>query len=360
MRRILFIPPLAALATGCADDLSLPSPRMPDAYAADPVGTSVPGRDEVLRRWQLRPDDPWTPYAKYTLITALDESPERIFMPDVESLNEVAWASTAARQLALEGLPADVLWMIDLRGAASVAFGVALSTAATEPVSLVPTFNNWPESNELVPADETLAALATMTPAVATDADAPARPVFLLDAWRLAYRDEEPPDDVYDNRYMLNPSDLPDASVLRARGIRHVVYVVARRGPTIFEEEDLNTTFVDYQRAGIPVVLMDLDELARLGADVDWPTVFVDDRLDVSPRATILLQPQFYTRAPGAFGGIGAFPSFGFGGRAGAPHGGVGFHGGFHGGSGGHGGFGHGGGGGHGGGHGGGGHGAGG
>jgi hypothetical protein len=72
-------------------------------------------------------------------------------------------------------------------------------------VSLVTTFNNWPADNELVPAEETLAALVTMQPNLGADDEAGACPVFLLDAWRLAYRDDEINDEVTDNRYMLTP-----------------------------------------------------------------------------------------------------------------------------------------------------------
>ena len=49
------------------------------------------------------------------------------------------------------------------------------------------------------------------------------RPVFLLDAWRLAYRFDDPGDETYDNRYILTAGDLPDVETLRARGIERVV-----------------------------------------------------------------------------------------------------------------------------------------
>ena len=46
-------------------------------------------------------------------------------LPRVAELDVVIEAEQAARVVANVGLPEDTMWMVDLRGAASVAFGAA-------------------------------------------------------------------------------------------------------------------------------------------------------------------------------------------------------------------------------------------
>ena len=178
-------------------------------------------------------------------------------MPDIATLDEVQRAEAVARQIAQNGLPPDTLWIVDMRGAASVAFGTTLSQAASEPVRLVPTFNHWPAADELIPAEETLAAMTTMLPRRPEEVGVGARPVFLLDSWRLAYRFDDPGEDTYDNRYILNPSDLPDVETLRAQGIRRVVYLVQDLDDCSFEEDDVHLSFLAWERAGIPIAMVD-------------------------------------------------------------------------------------------------------
>jgi hypothetical protein len=310
MRRTLLLPPVAVLASACS--VRPWTPAVSVAYwsqTPDVRDVDLPAQQDALRRWQLPPSDPWAGYAKYTLLTALDAAPQRVELPDVASLDDVARARLAAQQLAAGGLPPDTLWVVDLRGAASVAFGAALSHAARESISLVPTFNNWPAEDELVPAEETLAALATMAPRLPEEGATGSRPVFLLDAWRLAYRFDEPGDDTYDNRYILTPSDLPDAETLRAHGIRRVVYVVGSLDDTSVEEDDVHASFLDWERAGIPTAMLDLDLLEKPILAGRWDALWVDERLYVQPRVTLIDSPWFYLRARGGFGGIHARPS---------------------------------------------------
>jgi hypothetical protein len=338
MRRTVLLSPLALLTSACTS--TAPSAWTPATTTAY-WGTSenvrdyeFPAEQDAVRRWQLPPDDPWSVYAKYTLLTSLDAAPQQVELPDVSNLGEVQRAEIAARQVASEGLPPDTLWVVDMRGAASVAFGATLSQYAREPVSVVPTFNNWPAADELVPAEETLAALTTMSPRLTPDATEASRPVFLLDSWRLAYRFDEPDDDTYDNRYILSQSDLPDVATLRANGIRRVVYLVQNAYEDSVEEDDLHATFLEWQRAGILIAMVDLDALYEPILPDRWPQVWLDDGLLIEPRVTLLERRHFYERARGGFGGIGARPSpVRFGGLwtvAGAQggHGGHGGHGG--------------------------------
>jgi hypothetical protein len=197
---------------------------------------------------------------------------------------------------------------VDLRGPASVAFGTYLSQHAQEPVAVVPTFNNWPATNELIPAEETLAALATMLPQAPPEGAVGTRPVFLLDAWRLAFRNEDIDEDVIDNRYYLNPSDLPDVNKLREQGIRHILYVVEQRADVESEEDDLNAVFYEYQQAGIAVHFVDLEQLAGRAPTTAWVDFYPQTLFLIQPRATILQDTGFYLRARGGFGGVGARP----------------------------------------------------
>ncbi len=310
MRNPLLLSPLALLASGCA--VRPWTPAVSVAYwspAPQVHDLQLPAQEDALRRWQLPPSDPWAGYAKYTLLSSLDAHPVQVELPDVSLLDTVRRAAAAGRQIGSEGLPRDTLWIVDMRGAASVAFGVALSQAAAEPVSLVPTFNNWPAQDELIPAEETLAALTTMSPRLPEPGVAGSRPVFLLDAWRLAYRFDQPGDDTYDNRYILSPSDLPDPETLRAHGIRRVVYLVQSLDDASVEEDDIHVSFLEWARAGIPIAMIDLDRAEERTAADQWDEIWLDDGLWVEPRVTLVDEPGFYLRARGGFGGLHARPS---------------------------------------------------
>lgn len=300
--------PLALLSTACVGRPWTPSVSV--AYWSEDVPREVETRAplpaEALRSWQLSPSDPWAPYARYTLLASLSGE-STLQLPDVHTLDVVKKAKSAAVTLATQGLPGDTAWFVDLRGAASVAFGATLSHVASEPISAIPTFNHWPAEEELIPAEETLAAMLAMPPRLPGAQGG--RPVFLLDAWRLAFRTDEPYDDVVDNRYVLNTTDLPDASTLQAQGIRQVLYLVESLNDTSIEEDDLHELFESYQRAGITLYLIDLDWASKRIPQEPLPRALSGHVLVVQTRATLLMDPVFYTRARGGFGGVSTGPS---------------------------------------------------
>jgi hypothetical protein len=312
IRRYL-VAPIAILSTACAARPFTPSVSV--AYWSEEVPGSVQAPttrpSEAIGRWQLPTSDPWSRYTKLTLLGSLDADASHLELPDVMRLDVVQRAERAAAALASAGLPSDTLWMVDLRGPASVAFGAALTRLAREPVSPVLTFNNWPAENELIPAEETLAALLLLTPKMPAGGVA-GRPVFLLDSWRLAYRFDAPDEEVYDNRYVLNPTDLPDAETLRAQGITRVVYIVDSLDDTDTEEDDLHEVFLAYQAAGVSLHLVDLTwaEGRVSSAPAPLPVALGDQVFVVRERVTILSSPIFYNRARGGFGGVhvGATP----------------------------------------------------
>jgi hypothetical protein len=297
MKRVL-AGPIALLSTACVMRPFTPSVSVEYWSEDSPAWrqTAVPPMTEAMSRWMLPPQNPWSHYSKLTLLSALDGARSEVQLPEVSHLDVVADARVAATRLAAAGLPADTLWIIDLRGAASVAFGATLSELSAEPVAPVLTFNNWPSNNELVPAEETLAALVQYRPQLPRVGVA-GHPVFLLDAWRLAYRYDQPDDDVVDNRYMLSASDFPDG-----------LDVVEDLDETDTEEDDLNDLLTRYHAAGVGVSMVDLGWLSA----PDLPPLreyFTAHTFVVERRETIVTDPHFYRRSHGGFGGMHTGPS---------------------------------------------------
>jgi hypothetical protein len=306
---------------GCAnEEYVIPEepagPGVTNVVAPPQRGVIVaPSRDELIARWQLPSSSPWLPYEKLTLPSVLAETPEALPMPNVDDLDEVRLARVAGARVAADGLPDDAAWFVDLPGAASVAFAWSLARYSPATIAAIPTFNNWPADNELVPAEDTLAAMIAMRPRLPTEADIGARPVFLLDAWRLAYKDETIDASTIDNRYMLTPADFPSAAVLREQGISQVIYVVGS-DDILDEEDDLNELFAQYEEAGIAICLVDLHTLAS--APERWAARY----LEVRRRATVVHDPRFYRRSHGGFGGAHLVPTLTGYGRGGMFHGG--------------------------------------
>lgn len=298
--RVVPLALVPAFLVGCASRPFTPavsvafwSEDVPEARAV-----AVPHALDVARRWQLPPESPWAPYGKLTLVAALDRIYPSASLPDVGKLEVFGRAARAGERLGRAGLPPRTALFVDLRGAASAAFGAALSAHAD--VAPVLTFHNVPSENELVPAEETLAGLLAVAPRASARADAP--PVFLLDAWRLAYRYDAPGDDVYDNRYVLGSADLPSAAALRARGISRFVYVVEDLDDAEVEEDDLHETFLAYAEAGLEMAIVDLAFLEGLRPGASWPELLAPRRRLVRPRYTLADDPVFYTRARAGFG----------------------------------------------------------
>ena len=317
---LAYLGALLLLAGGCfehplAEDASFPPiDETPSAVVPDPQpayrATKVPARSDILQRWELPASSPWLVYEKRTLLSFLAETPSELRLPEVEELEEVKLAELAADAVAATGLPRDAAWIVDLQGAASVAFATTLSHKARDPIAAVPTFNNWPALDEVVPAEETLAAMVAMPPAPAPPSDVAPRPIFLLDSWRLAFKAEELDDDAIDNRYMLTQSDFPSASALQAQGIHQVIYVVACADVEM-EEDDLNDLFASYTEQGIQIHMIDLATLARVrepGEDPWYVELPYAHPFVFRPRSTVVHDPCFYRRSPGGFGGASLVP----------------------------------------------------
>lgn len=301
--------PFALVGAGCS--LRPWTPSVSVAFWSEDVPEAreytLPTSYELAQRWQVAPQSTWSRYHKATLISSVDPMGGHASLPNVQTLDVMGTADAAAANLARAGMPAATMWLLDLRGAASCAFTARLSRDAADPIAPVVTFNNWPASNGVVPADETLAGLVSFPPRLPppdqTFLDR-AHPVFLLDSWRLAYRFDTPDEDTYDNRYMLQSSDLPDAQTLRDKGITKVVYVVEDLDDAEVEEDDLYESFRAWSAAGISIFFVDLDFLKTqdLTKPVDWAMRFAPRSYYPKERWTLVDDPIFYGRARGGFG----------------------------------------------------------
>ena len=299
--------PLAILgAAGC--NLRPWTPSVSVAYWSEDVPSAreydVPTSAALASAWSLPADQPWARYMKPTLISSVEPMQGKATLPDVRRLEVVGEAEAAASQLAKVGLPADTLWILDLRGAASCAFVARLSRESKEPVAPVVTFNNWPATESVVPADESLAGLLTFPPALPPADAKGAHPFFLLDSWRLAYRFDSSEEGVFDNRYMLMPGDLPDAATLHAQGITRIVYVVEDLDDAEVEEDDLHASFRAWQLEGLAIHLVDLPFLKELTSfeKADWAIRLAPRAHWVRERYTLVDDHAFYYRARGGFG----------------------------------------------------------
>ena len=104
-----------------------------------PGGRSLvlPPTQVAYAAWQLPPQSPWAGFSKSTLLAALGDAPRTGELPDVMSLAVVQRAELAALRMAALGFPANTLVVVDLRGAASVAFANMLSHRAGVPLAPV-------------------------------------------------------------------------------------------------------------------------------------------------------------------------------------------------------------------------------
>jgi hypothetical protein len=308
------------------------TPSVAVAYWSEDVPTyrdaTIPRASVIAAEWQLPFDNPWSKYQKQTLIASLDGMPQRTKLPDINELGVIGDAIRAGDRVGRAGIPNDTMFVVDLRGAASCAFGASVSKASASPVSNVVTFNNWPADSGLIPAEETLSGMIAFQPKPAVVSTS-AHPIFLLDSWRLAYRFDEPDEETYDNRYVLGTGDLPDPETLRAAGISRVVYVVEDLDDAEYEEDDLHAAFGAYRDAGIAMFMVDLDWLATQPVPDRWPVLLESERLVVVNRVTILDSPVFYARAHSGFGGAHGRPSVWSGGGGGGFGGGGHGHGGY-------------------------------
>ncbi|MCB9876600.1 MAG: hypothetical protein H6835_03270 [Planctomycetes bacterium] len=238
--------------------------QFPSATGRDAVGGSVrvDGLEAALR--PQRAD--LLPFYVPTLFQALQQDSLRRVVVAIQSSAMVAAREKGetVRRI-FEQEPAqgatDVALVVDLAGPESVAFAAGL----TPRFDAVFTFDNWPHPDGLVPAHLTLAAALfhrrDFDRRIATGARSPC---FVLDRARL-----EAPAGAgrFDNRYVAR---LPSAERLQSIGVKHVLYVVPAVAPPA-ELDDLNETFVAWERAGIDVRRLSVGDVVAWRPDAPDP-----------------------------------------------------------------------------------------
>jgi hypothetical protein len=212
---------------------------------------------------QLTPDEPLRPYASPTLFQALAEPSSGTLRAQLRPTHTAEMDDAFRRGQALLALtrqpdaPGDVAVIIDLPGPQSVAVAAALAPRFAP----VFTFDNWPHPLGVVPSHLTLAACLYYLPLFSSarrTRPAPAPPVFVLDANRLApYRDAATQ---FDNRYV---APLPSAEALRRLGVARVLYVRPDES-SLTELDDLNADFVAMHGAGLEVRALALSDFTTV------------------------------------------------------------------------------------------------
>ncbi|MFH0953194.1 MAG: hypothetical protein V1873_02570 [Verrucomicrobiota bacterium] len=183
----------------------------------------------------------WSRWAKPVLFAKLRPVWEAGAMPDWRGL-DTSWAPPPQEKTAL---------VVNLPGADSVRYGVALAARGYAPV---PLYNTCPGMDELVHVEGIMNALIGLSielRGMRLEADAP--PAFLLDADRLA-GGAKPLPRHFDNRWVVLPQDFPSANFLLSQGVRTamlVQYLVSSPG------DDLSHVLRRWQDAGIRVLMKD-------------------------------------------------------------------------------------------------------
>ncbi len=213
-------------------------------------------KDEIFAAWA--PDaSPWSRWAKPVMFAHIDLVRGSNELP--ETAENVDWSPLPTHKIAL---------VLDLPGAESVRWGVALAGRGYLPV---PLFNALP-----LPVSETSEGNMSQTNVAAVDvfptlnalklgaerlrglsipADAP--PAFLLDADRHGAKQGIDSKD-FDNRSISFTSDFPSANFLAARGINRALLI---QGERLEPQADLAHSLRRWQDGGVRLERMGLHPL---------------------------------------------------------------------------------------------------
>jgi hypothetical protein len=236
------------------------------------------------------PDGLWSPWAKPVLFAHLRESGTRppVEIPEVR----VEWKPASTHRPAL---------VVDLPGLESIGLALDLLRLGYRPV---PLFNACPDTGgielevarEVVPAQPLLSALLQVTDHLKSAALAPdAPPAFLLDANRLGM-DKPIGPGVFDNRWVVFPTDFPSANFLAAQGILGVQ--VVHRGEL---PGDLLDVLQIWQRQGISLSQIDLEATGAPGP-LTWSRMWASGLSRLARRLWVLMSLRRNPR--GGFGGL--------------------------------------------------------
>ena len=202
----------------------------------------------------------WSPWAKPVLFAHLSQLPyER--PPDHVSgePTDLFWVPEAGGRTAV---------IVEMPGAESVAYGLALARRGYRPVPLFNTtlgpsavVNSEPIARELVLGAEALLGLHLRH-------DAP--PAFLLDSARMTPA-VLPAPGKFDNRWVVFPQDFPSGSHMRASGVNEVLLLHGTSGL----QEDLAHVLLRWQTLGVRITAAAREDAGRIRQlHVEPPSMF--------------------------------------------------------------------------------------
>jgi len=256
-------------------------------------------REELFEAW-APPGGTWSNWAKPALFAQLP----LVLPADTEPAPyDLSWVPRPEERVAI---------VVDLPGAASVHFGLALASLGYQPV---PLFNACLPPGHAAAMDPTgeNAAVVRLEPivaALARGADqlranvprAGTPPAFLIDADREATHRPVAPD-VFDNRSVVFVTDFPSAATLSAHGITRAAVTRQQPGPI---GADLTYALQVWQQAGVKLESKSLSEPGP-----PEPLVLPRPRWWTGLVRRLKGAFDFHRNAAGEFGGFIPHPSTG-------------------------------------------------
>jgi hypothetical protein len=208
--------------------------------------------EKLFDVWGPVPGSAWDSFHCATLFAALDYAAHPL------RIGPAAVSTHLTPESPPPAWAADDVWaIVDLPGPVSVATAAWLcASAGFQPVC---TFDNWPNPAGLVHPERTLAALlryATLMEQARRPLRPESPPLWICDRDRLGSRPGRPKE--FDNRYFLDDSLLPGPELLKAAGIRQVVYFVLERNQP--ELADLSSYFAMLQTQGFTLLRAALED----------------------------------------------------------------------------------------------------
>jgi hypothetical protein len=247
----------------------------------------------------------WEPFHCVTLFAAIDE-----LRRDVGhvSIGPVAAPSLPEFLAAPASMPAWAapghLVIVDLPGPQSAAVGFQLARmAGYQPVC---TFDNWPHQLGVLRTEFVVAALLHYASALHKARErltAESPPVWICD--RERFTGTQPSPGRFDNRYIIEDRLLPGPRLLRAQGIRKVIYVTP--SPCALSE-DLRNYLDELTPKGIAVAT------ASIATPELWMNEITYVRKFNAPSGWSLTTLMLMRSSAGGFGGFVPEPSSGGGG----------------------------------------------
>jgi hypothetical protein len=201
-------------------------------------------REELLEIWAPA-GGIWSPWARPVLFAQMSDTwPEQPFGQPWLTF-DASWTPEPAENVAA---------IVDLPGAESVQFGLALAGRGYRPV---PLFNACTGPHEVIDQSPLIDILRAGARFLAGLNLAEAPPAFLLDSRRTIPIPVRPRD--FDNRWTVFPEDFPSPAFLTGRGYRRVLLIQRRRLEPV---DDLADVLREWQGAGINLEAMDSANLA--------------------------------------------------------------------------------------------------